>query len=151
MKSLILFAVLIFPMLMSAQTVNFTGKVNSNLSIQYFDASDFEGSSWLWKFGDGQTSTVRNPIHTYVSPGTYSVCLKVDSNTEVCKTDVFTVTESGLEINYDNTIWTRSKRNLFLTYSGYLHHLVEKFESTCQKIPANSSNQNSGDEIDFDF
>jgi murein DD-endopeptidase MepM/ murein hydrolase activator NlpD len=105
MKSLILFAVLIFPMLMSAQTVNFTGKVNSNLSIQYFDASDFEGSSWLWKFGDGQTSTVRNPIHTYVSPGTYSVCLKVDSNTEVCKTDVFTVTESGLEINYDNTIW----------------------------------------------
>jgi superfamily I DNA/RNA helicase len=46
---------------------------------------------------------------------------------------------------------TRSKRNLFFTYSGYLHHLVEKFESTCQKIPANSSNQNSGDEIDFDF
>lgn len=46
---------------------------------------------------------------------------------------------------------TRSKRNLFLTYSGYLHHLVEKFESTCQKIPANSSNQNSDDGIDFDF
>jgi len=46
---------------------------------------------------------------------------------------------------------TRSKMNLFITYSGYLHHLVEKFESTCQRIDLSSSNNNANADIDFDF
>jgi superfamily I DNA/RNA helicase len=46
---------------------------------------------------------------------------------------------------------TRSKMNLFITYSGYLHHLVEKFKSTCQKIDLSSSNNNTNADIDFDF
>ncbi|MBE7688368.1 hypothetical protein F6A46_08990 [Tenacibaculum finnmarkense genomovar ulcerans] len=44
---------------------------------------------------------------------------------------------------------TRSKKNLYLTYSGYLHHLVETFETTCQRIDLNASNNNA--DIDFDF
>jgi PKD repeat protein len=35
-------------------------------------------SSWMWNFGDGTTSTVRNPEHTYTSEGTYSVTLTVE-------------------------------------------------------------------------
>ncbi|MDG2228462.1 MAG: 3'-5' exonuclease, partial [Flavobacteriales bacterium] len=46
---------------------------------------------------------------------------------------------------------TRSKMNLFITYSGYLHHLVEKFESTCQRIDLSSSKNNANTDIDFDF
>jgi len=46
---------------------------------------------------------------------------------------------------------TRSKMNLFITYSGYLHLLVKKFESTCQKIDLNTVNQNESVDIDFDF
>lgn len=38
-------------------------------------------TSWLWEFGDGQTSTERNPVHAYLTPGGYSVVLKI-SNTE---------------------------------------------------------------------
>ncbi|MCG8803273.1 3'-5' exonuclease [Tenacibaculum finnmarkense] len=45
---------------------------------------------------------------------------------------------------------TRSKKNLYITYSGYLHHLVETFETTCQRIDLNASNNNNAD-IDFDF
>lgn len=45
---------------------------------------------------------------------------------------------------------TRSKMNLFITYSGFLHHLVAKFESTCQRIELNNTNQNNTD-INFDF
>lgn len=45
---------------------------------------------------------------------------------------------------------TRSKMNLFITYSGFLHHLVAKFETTCQKIDLNNTNQNNTD-INFDF
>jgi superfamily I DNA/RNA helicase len=46
---------------------------------------------------------------------------------------------------------TRSKMNLFITYSGYLHHLVEKFESTCQRIDLSSSNNNANTDIVFDY
>lgn len=38
-------------------------------------------SSWKWDFKDGTTSTTRNPVHTYVSAGTYNVKLVVTSTT----------------------------------------------------------------------
>lgn len=33
------------------------------------------GTRFLWDFGDGTTSTLRNPQHTYTQPGTYTVTL----------------------------------------------------------------------------
>jgi hypothetical protein len=33
--------------------------------------------SWYWDFGDGQTSTLQNPSHTYAIAGTYKVCLTI--------------------------------------------------------------------------
>lgn len=33
------------------------------------------GASWLWYFGDGETSTAQAPGHTYAAPGTYTVSL----------------------------------------------------------------------------
>lgn len=33
------------------------------------------GSSFLWDFGDGATSTQRNPSHTYTEPGIYTITL----------------------------------------------------------------------------
>ncbi len=46
---------------------------------------------------------------------------------------------------------TRSRTNLYLTYSGYLHDLVDTFESTCQKIDLSGLNEEVGDDLDFDF
>jgi PKD repeat protein len=37
--------------------------------------------SWLWDFGDGSTSTERNPSHAYASPGAYTVTLTVTGPT----------------------------------------------------------------------
>lgn len=45
---------------------------------------------------------------------------------------------------------TRSKMNLFITYSGNLHPLVRRFESNCQKVELNSTNT-SKEELEFDF
>ena len=37
--------------------------------------------SYLWSFGDGDTSTLEFPTHAYINPGYYNVCLTiVDSN-----------------------------------------------------------------------
>ncbi|HMN06514.1 MAG TPA: gliding motility-associated C-terminal domain-containing protein [Flavobacteriales bacterium] len=33
------------------------------------------GTSWLWDFGDGSTSTAHAPAHTYANPGIYTVSL----------------------------------------------------------------------------
>ncbi|MCF8301704.1 MAG: T9SS type A sorting domain-containing protein [Bacteroidales bacterium] len=48
------------------------------LEVQFTDET--EGGtpdSWLWEFGDGDTSNVQNPTHVYDSAGTYSVKLTV--------------------------------------------------------------------------
>ncbi|MCB0397369.1 MAG: PKD domain-containing protein [Flavobacteriales bacterium] len=35
-------------------------------------------TGWLWNFGDGTSSTLQNPTHTYTTPGVYNnVCLTV--------------------------------------------------------------------------
>lgn len=52
----------------------------SNLTLTFTDQStDSDGSilQWNWEFGNGATSTDRNPIHTYSTQGTYSVTLTV--------------------------------------------------------------------------
>jgi PKD repeat protein len=42
-------------------------------------SEDEDGSiaSWAWDFGDGATSSERNPSHSYASSGTYQVLLLV--------------------------------------------------------------------------
>lgn len=48
--------------------------------IGFSDASYSEtGSivSWYWEFGDGSTSSLQNPTHTYADDGTYSVSLTI--------------------------------------------------------------------------
>lgn len=47
----------------------------------YFNNTSAGGSSYLWNFGDGNTSTLMSPSHTYSADGTYSVQLTV---TNVC-------------------------------------------------------------------
>ena len=44
-------------------------------------------ASYLWDFGDGSTSTLASPSHTYVTSGTYYVNLTV-TDTNGCKTSI---------------------------------------------------------------
>jgi gliding motility-associated-like protein len=45
--------------------------------IDFSDSSLGFVTSWFWNFGDGGTSTLQNPSHTYQSGGVYSVTLIV--------------------------------------------------------------------------
>ncbi len=51
----------------------------NNRTIQFLDSSYFAGS-WLWEFGDGDTSTQRNPVHTYLKDSIYLVKLTINGN-----------------------------------------------------------------------
>lgn len=44
---------------------------------------------------------------------------------------------------------TRSKMNLFITYSGYLHDYVKKFESICQRVSPSDKQTNTGTGLGF--
>ncbi|MGD2085351.1 MAG: PKD domain-containing protein [Candidatus Aminicenantes bacterium] len=60
-------------------TADFT-YTTTDLTADFTDTStDVDGTivSWDWDFGDGNTSTVQHPSHTYVSAGTYTVTLTV--------------------------------------------------------------------------
>ena len=46
--------------------------------IQFSDMSVGSANSWLWDFGDGTTGTGQNPIHSYLVPGTYYVCITIE-------------------------------------------------------------------------
>lgn len=45
------------------------------LTVQFTDQSAGSPDLWAWNFGDGNTSTVHNPDHTFYSAGTYHVVL----------------------------------------------------------------------------
>jgi PKD repeat protein len=47
------------------------------LSVQFKDASTGPVAAWNWNFGDGATSALRNPSHTYFDRGDHMVTLVV--------------------------------------------------------------------------
>jgi PKD repeat protein len=49
------------------------------LAVFFTDQSTLNVTSWTWDFGDGSSSTARDPQHVYANPGTYSVSLNVTS------------------------------------------------------------------------
>lgn len=65
-------------------------------------------TSYLWNFGDGQTSTQQNPTHTYATPGSYTVTLTVACGENTCtntKTQTLNVQSSmSTNITGDNSI-----------------------------------------------
>ncbi len=64
------------------------------LEVQFTDKSEGNIISWLWNFGNGETSFQQNPKYTYQDTGKYSVSLKIKSQTdssEIIKTDFISV------------------------------------------------------------
>nr|WP_172635214.1 disaggregatase related repeat-containing protein [Methanomethylovorans hollandica] len=63
---------------------NFTSNITEGytpLSVKFTDTSTGSPTSWLWDFGDGNTSTEQNPTYTYYKSGNYTVTLTA-SNSE---------------------------------------------------------------------
>ncbi|MEY4292562.1 MAG: hypothetical protein RIQ61_939, partial [Bacteroidota bacterium] len=65
-------------------TASDSGNVCTPKTIQFTNQSTgISNPSYLWNFGDGGTSTLPNPSHTYTNPGNYSVTLLI-SNSNGC-------------------------------------------------------------------
>jgi photosystem II stability/assembly factor-like uncharacterized protein len=77
----------------SSSTAGFTFNIN-NLDVTFANTST-NATSYLWNFGDGQTSTQVSPSHTFNSPGSYNVCLTATGTCGTASTCIIVV------INYD--------------------------------------------------
>jgi PKD repeat protein len=58
-----------------------SGEVPPNLSVDFQDLSTNGATSWSWTFGDGGTSTLQDPSHSYTASGSYDVTLTVSDGT----------------------------------------------------------------------
>jgi PKD repeat protein len=63
-----------------APTASFTATPTAGtvpLVVNFSDTSSGGPTSWAWEFGDGGTSDVASPSHTYTSAGTFTATLTV--------------------------------------------------------------------------
>ena len=98
----------------------YTNPPNAPSFVQFEDLSTTASGSiisWSWDFGDGTTSSLQNPVHTYTTGGSYTVCLTIygDScqNTHCTTVQVgstpgcmsyFTHTTTYLSVNFQGFI-----------------------------------------------
>lgn len=67
--------------------------------------------SWLWYFGDGDSSSAMSPVHTYTTPGSYTITLTVVTSSGCVTTlvngaviDVYPVPIAGFTWNQSGSI-----------------------------------------------
>jgi len=79
----------------------YTGEPGTAISFSSAGSSDSDGTidSYLWNFGDGNTSTSADPSHIYTLEGSYSVTLTVTDNEGATGTNVTTATISSGSTN----------------------------------------------------
>ena len=67
---------------------------SSGESVQFTDLSSNSPTSWSWTFGDGGTSTLKNPTHVFSAGGSYRVTL-IATNANGSSSGAHTVDVSG--------------------------------------------------------
>jgi len=83
-----------------------TGSSSCTGSVSFIDASFNQPNYWLWDFGDGTTSNLQNPSHTYLQAGTYDVSLFVSNGLgqdSVFQASVVSVSFMPAPIAYNDT------------------------------------------------
>ncbi|MGV8110124.1 PKD domain-containing protein [Methanospirillum sp.] len=50
---------------------------NTSCPIRFTDMSKGDITSWLWQFGDGQSATTQDCVHSFTKPGNYTIQLTV--------------------------------------------------------------------------
>ena len=94
------------PYVPTPPVANFSANVTTGdipLTVVFTDQSTNTPTSWLWTFGDGGTSTSKNPTYVYIAAGTYTVTLKAtnaDGSDTFTRTGYITVTDPT-DVDFD--------------------------------------------------
>ncbi|MCP4177186.1 MAG: PKD domain-containing protein [bacterium] len=93
--------------------IDFTFEEQSNHTFNFTSTSTIEPTKWFWNFGDGNTSEIENPVHTYTKSGTYTVSHTASNN-------VMTVTETKENLITTNVLldFTYNEQNGEYSFSS---------------------------------
>lgn len=92
--------IIFFPVASAAPLADFSASASSGtvpLSIEFYDQSSGNATSWNWSFGDGLFSGEQNPVHTFTQSGSFTVSLTVSDGNEtdiLVKPDFITAMEN---------------------------------------------------------
>lgn len=93
-------------------------------NVRFSDQSTNLPTSWLWDFGDGNTSIQKNPLHTYLTDGSYTVKL-ISTNQfgpdSLEKTDYITVELLDVPDVSSDTICPGSAAQIYASASGRIN------------------------------
>ncbi|MCB9175139.1 MAG: PKD domain-containing protein [Flavobacteriales bacterium] len=98
-------------------SANFSFNHLGSGTYQFTDAS-LNGTTYYWDFGDGDTATTQNPIHTFSTPANYTVCLTVvnDSacgSSQNCQTVSFVVGQKEIATSKEVKIYPIPAKRFF--------------------------------------
>lgn len=74
----------IHPLPVADFTAPVTTSCQPPLTVNFQDLTTGGATAWEWDFGDGNTSTTQNPLHTYTNYGSFTVTL-IATNANGCK------------------------------------------------------------------
>lgn len=75
-------------------------------SVSFSNLSSSTSSSFNWNFGDGTSSTVFSPLHTYLNAGTYIVSLAIASASGCTDTAYYNVTVYGAQASAPTPVFS---------------------------------------------
>jgi hypothetical protein len=112
---------------------NFVWNTQSNGSIQFLDSSRAAGNgmTYLWSFGDGTFSQLKNPLKNYNASGTYTVTLLVYSwsstQNQICADTV----QKQITITSNNTNpCSQIIPNFIWTQNGNVYNFANTTDTT---------------------
>lgn len=74
--------------------------------------------SWDWSFGDGNTSTIQEPMNTYTANGDYIVCLTIATDNGCTSTICDTVTIACIVLGYEELIQSEKELVKIVDFMG---------------------------------
>jgi hypothetical protein len=122
------------------QFANFTAMPmygTAPLTVTFTDTSNTSPIKWHWVFGDGTTSTIQNPVHTYTTAASYNVSLRawndLGSDTMV-KTSYILIGKKAIVMHIDTKLDELMKtQNAMNIPNGNKNSLKQKLENAQSK------------------
>jgi hypothetical protein len=153
----VLFSILLFSSFFVANgqscvAADFVFTPTSPSGIQFIDSSfvqsGFTNVSYIWNFGDGQSDTFQNLVHTYSSTGIYTACLRVTAVNPI--TNATCIDSVCRQVNISNcpTINVSINSQTFLGPNGFMNQAIVQGGQAPYNFAWTLNGQHTGDQKD---
>ncbi|MDR2855540.1 MAG: PKD domain-containing protein [Methanomicrobiales archaeon] len=98
-------------------------------TVRFIDESTGNPTSWKWDFGDGSTSALQSPMHSYSKAGTYTISLSVSNVYGESKpfTKTIVVTNDLPVASFYSTPYESSKNPVRVSFTDTSTGYIEKW------------------------